>query len=90
VPPPGQETGGQGLFAGSLSTFGVQKASRPGGPHGGSGITTVLDITAPVEQLRRQGRWDETRLHVSFVRRGAGQQPPASNLRVGRVSVYYG
>jgi tyrosinase len=92
VPPPGQETGGrQGLLAGGLSTFGVQKASRPGGPHGGSGITTVLDITDLVERLRREGRWDETRLHVTFVRRGgAGRQPPASNLRVGRVSVYYG
>ena len=93
VPPPGQGSSGRPpLFAGSLSTFGVQKASRPGGPHAGSGITTVLDITGPVEQLRGEGRWDETRLQVTFVRRErVGQQPPPTgNLRVGRVSVYYG
>lgn len=93
VPPAGQASSGRNpLFAGSLSTFGVQKASRPSGPHAGSGITTVLDITGPVEQLRREGRWDETRLQVTFVRRESiGQQPaPTANLRVGRVSVYYG
>ncbi len=93
VPPPGQDASGRPpLFAGTLSPFGVQKASRPGGPHGGSGITTVLEITDPVEQLRREGRWDETRVHVTFVRRDlVGRQlVPTSNLQVGRVSVYYG
>ncbi|MBV8888338.1 MAG: tyrosinase family protein [Alphaproteobacteria bacterium] len=87
--PPQPTGGGPGLFAGSLSTFGVQKATRPGGPHGGSGITTVLDITDLVEQLRREQRWDESGLQVTFVRRGQ-QSAPTSNLQVGRVSVYYG
>jgi len=93
VPAPGQDTSERPpLFAGTLSPFGVQAASRPGGPHGGSGITTVLEITEPVEELRREGRWDETRVHVTFVRRDPGGQSaaPTSNLQVGRVSVYYG
>jgi tyrosinase len=92
VPPPGQETGATPpLFAGTLSPFGVQKASLPGGPHGGSGTTTVLEITEPVEQLRREGRWDDARLRVTFIRRDRGGQPvPTSNLHVGRLSIYYG
>jgi tyrosinase len=92
VPPAGQDSSDRPpLFAGLLSTFGVQKASRRDSPHGGSGITTVIDITDLVEQLRREGRWDEQRLHVTFKRRAPARKalPATSNLQVGRVSVYY-
>jgi tyrosinase len=92
VPPAGQETSNRSpLLAGSLSLFGVQAASEPAGPQGGSGITSVIEITHLVDQLRREGRWDEARLHVTFVRRdGTGQAPaPTADLQVGRVSVYY-
>jgi tyrosinase len=92
VPPAGQETSDRPpLLAGSLSLFGVQAASDPAGPQGGSGITSVIEITHLVEQLRQEGRWDESRLHVTFVRRDGTAQAaaPTQPLQVGRVSVYY-
>jgi tyrosinase len=92
VPPAGQTTSNRSpLLAGSLSLFGVQAASDPAGPQGGSGITSVIEITPLVEQLRQEGRWDESRLHVTFMRRDASgaAAAPVQNLQVGRVSVYY-
>jgi tyrosinase len=92
-----QGAGEHGLFAGLLTTFGVAAASRGDGQHAGSGITTVLEITHLVEQLRQQGKWDESHLQVSFVKEEGAQGGPAaaaapaaaSDLKVGRVSVYY-
>jgi tyrosinase len=83
------------LFAGLLSTFGVHAASRAGGRHDGSGITTVLEITHLVEQLRKEHRWDEKHLHVFVVKEQRDEMPIAmarardANLKIGRVSVYY-
>lgn len=93
VPPAGQDTGKRSpLQVGSLSLFGVAAASDPDGPQGGSGITSVIEITQQVEQLRREGLWDESRLHVTFRRRETGgwARAPQGNLRIGRISVYYG
>jgi tyrosinase len=92
VPPAGQDRSNRSpLQVGSLSLFGVAAASDPGGPQGGSGITSVLEITPQVEQLRREGRWDERRLEVTFIRRetGAWARAPMQDLKVGRISVYY-
>jgi tyrosinase len=92
VPPAGQDTSNRSpLLAGSISLFGVQAASDPAGPQGGSGITSVLEITHLVEQLRQEGRWDESRLHVTFMRRDVGNAAaaPMQNLQIGRISVYY-
>jgi tyrosinase len=83
------------LFAGLLTTFGVQAASRSRGRHSGSGITTVLEITHLVEQLRAEHRWDEKRLHVFVVKEVHDGMPVAAErvqnakLKIGRVSVYY-
>jgi tyrosinase len=93
VPPAGQDTAsGSPLPVGSLSLFGVAAASDPAGPQGGSGITSVIEITPQVEQLRREGRWDENRLQVTFIRRdvGARARTPTQDLKIGRISVYYG
>jgi tyrosinase len=92
VPPAGQDASNRSpLLAGSLSLFGVQAASDPSGPQGGSGITSVIEITQLVDQLRREGRWDEARLHVTFMRRdiGARTAVPTQDLKIGRISVYY-
>jgi tyrosinase len=92
VPPAGQARSNRSpLHVGSLSLFGVAAASDPGGPQGGSGITSVIEITPQVEQLRREGRWDESRLQVTFMRRevGAWARAPMQDLKIGRISVYY-
>jgi len=96
VPRAGQEPSLQhAQFAGLLSTFGVEAASRAEARHGGSGITTVLEITHLVENFRAEHRWDEKRLHVFVVKEERGEMPLAmarardANLKIGRVSIYY-
>ena len=92
VPPAGQDRSNRSpLPVGSLSMFGVAAASDPDGPQGGSGITSVIEITPQVEHLRREGRWDESRLQVTFIKReiGAWGRAPMQDLKIGRISVYY-
>jgi tyrosinase len=87
------DAGRKPLLAGHLSTFGVRKASLPGGKHGGSGITTVIEISNLIEQLHRERNWDGAHLEVTFVPSGPEAASPVGSsgpLEVGRVSVYYG
>jgi tyrosinase len=85
--PEGTSSERQPPFAGILSTFGVEGATRLSG----NGITTVLDITVPVELLVNEGRWNERHVQVTFVRRESveEQRTETANLEVGRISVYY-
>ena len=57
--------------------FGVAAASDPDGPQVGSGITSVIEITPQVEHLRREGRWAESRLQVTFIKREIGAKQSA-------------
>jgi tyrosinase len=89
---PGAPPGQPPLLAGDLSTFGVRRASRKDGPHGGNGITTVLDISPLIEKLHHERGWDGQHLDVTIVRAdapGVTTPPPPTDLKVGRVSVYY-
>jgi tyrosinase len=93
--PPGQQPDIQrAIFVGSLSTFGIEAASRKTGSHAGSGLTTVLEITDQLEMLRTQRGWDNSRLHVLLAKEPPGGADSAErisplNLKVGRISVYY-
>jgi len=77
-----------GRYAGLLPMFGVKEASDPDAQHGASGLTHVFDITDIVGQLKQAGVWDAKNLHVNFVplRKSEGQP----DLKVGRISLYYG
>jgi tyrosinase len=80
------------LLAGHMSTFGVKKASRKDGPHGGSGTSTVLEITALIQRLHEERGWDGQHLDVTLVPDvppGRKEPMPPSDLQVGRVSIYY-
>jgi tyrosinase len=77
------------LLAGHLSTFGVHKASLPSGPHAGSGITSVLEISPLIEQLDRERGWDGAHLDLTFVRKGSARAAGPGGPQIGRVSVYY-
>ncbi len=80
------------MLAGVMSTFGVRKASQKDGPHGGSGITTVLEITPLIHKLRHERGWDGHHLDVTLVPEvppGRKEVMPPSDLKIGRVSVYY-
>jgi tyrosinase len=80
------------LLAGHLSTFGVRAASMADGPHAGSGNTTVLDVTKQIHALHSEHGWDGQHLDVTLVPKIVGSQKPdqtPSDLKIGRVSVYY-
>ncbi len=54
------------LSAGHISTFGLTEATQRNDLHSGAGLTKVLDVTPVYETLTEQGRWDPTKLTVSF------------------------
>jgi tyrosinase len=74
-------------LAGTLPMFGVESASAEESAHGGSGLSYVLDISAIVERLKAEGRWNPQRLDLSFVARDRLGADVA--LQVGSVSVHY-
>lgn len=85
---PEKEPEAQTNYAGLLPMFGLVEASRRDDPHGGSGLTYVLDITDVVNQLKQSNKWNEKNFQVTFVpkqRAQGGEKGP----RVGRISLYY-
>jgi tyrosinase len=98
VPPGVAPTEHPELRAGSFSTFGLIEASQRDELHDASGLTTVLDVTTVRDVLAEQGRWDASRLQVSFapvIPVAEGQEPaPAeevearpADLRADQVAV---
>jgi tyrosinase len=71
--------------AGRISTFGLESASRPDGPHAGSGLTVALDVTDVVQRLRSGKDWKPDQLGIAFVPVRGGK---GARVRVGRVSLY--
>jgi tyrosinase len=91
------------VFAGTLTTFGLDRASDRNQSHGGSGLSHVFDITELAGPLGlTQGTVD--RLQVSFVRERAAPSEegapaglmdfaqaarPEPTIKVGRVNLFY-
>lgn len=91
------------LKAGVLTTFGLERASDPERPHGGNGLTQVLDIT-PIAARLRLTEATAPELEVSFVHEEIPSEavgtPPGleqfahaeqrePRVEVGRISVYF-
>lgn len=74
-------------YAGLLPMFGLVETSRRDDPHGGSGLTYVLDITNLVDSLKQRDEWDAKNLRVTFVPKKREQG--GEGAQVGRVSLYY-
>ena len=84
VPPNESPTEHPELRAGFFSTFGLNEASQRNELHDGTGLTTVLDVTAVRNVLEEQGRWDPSNLQVSFSPVApASAQPEAGAGRCG-------
>jgi len=73
------------LYAGAFSLFGVDQASRSDSPHGGGGLTQVIEITRVVDYLQFAGEGLPD-LSVRFVAQGDVQ--PEDRITVDRISVY--
>lgn len=72
--------------AGSVALFGLRRATRKDGQHGGAGLTFVLDITDIIDNLFLNQVLDTDALDVKIVPHGA--VPEGEEITVGRVSVY--
>ena len=81
----------QANYAGLVPMFGLKEASRRDDPHGGSGLTYVLDITDVIDRLKQKNEWDDKNLKVTFVpkQRGQAGEGVSEGARVGRISLYY-
>jgi tyrosinase len=73
-------------LAGTLSLFGVRRATLADGPQAGNGLTTVFDITNIVDRLHMSQALDVEHLPVRFV--PSSNTGPQQNVTVGRVSIY--
>jgi tyrosinase len=85
LPPNADPAAHPECLAGAVSLFGAKKASREDAPHGGNGLTSVLDITDIVDALHLNNQALD-HLNVRFVPRN--RIAPEDKVSVGRVSVY--
>ena len=73
-------------LAGSVSLFGVRKASRLDDRHAGNGINETLEITDIVDSLHLQNKLDTDHLNVQFVPHT--EIKPTDRISIGKVSLY--
>lgn len=74
------------LFAGSVSLFGLRRASAKDAKHAGEGLNLVLDITDVVDALHLKNALDVDSLNVRIV--PANEVRDEDQITVGRVSIY--
>lgn len=72
--------------AGTVSLFGLRRASLKDGEHGGQGLTFVLDITDVIDKQFLDNALDVDSLDVRIVPNHA--VPDSAEITVGRVSIY--
>jgi tyrosinase len=73
-------------LAGTISPFGMRKASQPDSEHAGQGLTYVLDITKIASQLHAAGSFDVDHVPVQIV--PVRQLPDEQKVSIGRISVF--
>jgi len=73
-------------LAGTISPFGMRKASLPDSEHTGQGLTYVLDITKIASQLHAEGSFDADRVPVQLV--PLRPLPDEQKVSIGRISVF--
>jgi tyrosinase len=95
LPPGADPSQHRDLLADTISLFGIETASRPGGPHAGRGLSFAIDITNVVETLRARNAWDPNDVQVVLVPATSSQAPAGARtaarsggVQVGRISVY--
>jgi tyrosinase len=75
----------QDHFAGTLSMFGVSKASAQSGPSGGNGVNASFDITPIVDKLHTQNALGDE-LSVKLVSAAPGAT--SGDISIGSIRVY--
>lgn len=73
-------------LAGSVSLFGVRKASKADGPHGGKGLTLVLEITDLIDAIHLGKTLDVDKLDVRIIPLRPVHEK--SQIKIGRISIF--
>jgi tyrosinase len=73
-------------LAGSVTPFGMRKASQPDDEHGGQGLTFVLDVTRIVDQLHAEKSFNVDALPVQLV--PVHDLPESAQVSIGRISLF--
>jgi tyrosinase len=74
------------LLAGTVGLFGLRRASRKDGEHGGDGLSFVLEVSKIIDTLHLQNALDTDSLQVTIVPHQA--VPEQAEVTVGRVGIY--
>ncbi len=82
---PDAPAGSTGTRAGSISLFGLEKASKPGGAHAGNGLTKTLEITQAVDAMKLDAEQAKS-IDVEIVPRSDVREE--DKIKVGQVSVH--
>ncbi|MGY3439911.1 tyrosinase family protein [Marinovum sp. KMM 9879] len=77
---------GEEYNAGTVSLFGVRKASDADSAHAGSGLNATLEITKIVDKLHLDGAFGADEIEVRLVPFDA--VPEAAKIHIGRISIY--
>ena len=73
-------------LAGTVSLFGLSRASDENDLHAGSGLNLTVEITAVVDRLHLGGGFDADDLSVHMV--PITPVPAAAQIKIGRISIY--
>jgi tyrosinase len=82
---PDAPAGSAGVKAGSISLFGIEKASQPAGAHAGNGLTKTLEITEAVDAMKLDAEQAKN-IDVEIVPRSDVREE--DQIKVGQVSVH--
>lgn len=73
-------------LAGTVSLFGLSRASDENDVHAGSGLNLTVEITEVVDRLHLGGTFDADDLSVHMV--PITPVPAAAQIKIGRISIY--
>ncbi|MCU1348762.1 MAG: tyrosinase [Acidobacteria bacterium] len=73
-------------LAGTITLFGVRKATAADGDHGGQGLTFVLEITKIVDELHLNDALDVDKLDVRIV--PINPVPEEAKVSIGSISIF--
>lgn len=77
-------------YVGNVSLFGIEATNDLSRDvHGGAGLSFAFDITDLARAQQDAGRWDPSRLTVTFTPVGGEPGEAVPPVSVGRVGVYY-
>jgi tyrosinase len=73
-------------YAGSISLFGIEEASKPSLHHSGSGQNYTLNVSDLMNRLRKLPNWNDDKLDIQIV--PCRKMNSDAEVTIGRISLY--